>query len=144
MSRVSTTVIPASAASPGVGIQGKSLRARGLVFAAGVALLLALPFLDASAQSKREKPPEETPEQYPAGTYRDDTFYFCTACHGFKIVAQQGMSRERWNETFDIMVSRHKMVDVQGEQREQMLDYLTAAFPERRAPGGWKNPFDKR
>ena len=88
------------------------------------------------------RPAEEAPEQYPAGAHRDDTFYFCTACHGFKIVAQQGMSRERWNETFDIMVTRHKMVDVQGAQREQMLDYLTAAFPERRAPGGWKNPFE--
>ena len=105
-------------------------------------LLLILPALDAGAQSRRERPPEETPEQYPAGAHRDDTFYFCTACHGFKIVAQQGMSRERWNETFDFMVKRHNMVDVQGEQRDQMLDYLTAAFPERRAPGGWKNPFE--
>ena len=106
------------------------------------ALLLILPALDAGAQSRRERPPEETPEQYPAGAHRDDTFYFCTACHGFKIVAQQGMSRERWNETFDFMVKRHNMVDVQGDQRDQMLDYLTAAFPERRAPGGWKNPFE--
>ncbi len=40
------------------------------------------------------------------------------------------------------MVKRHDMVDVQGEQRDQMLDYLAAAFPERRAPGGWKNPFE--
>lgn len=104
--------------------------------------LLILPVLDAGAQGRRERPPEETPEQYPASTHRDDTFYFCTACHGFKIVAQQGMSRERWNETFDLMVTRHKMVDVQGEQRDQMLDYLATAFPERRAPGGWKNPFE--
>jgi hypothetical protein len=112
-----------------------------LAFAALLALLI-LPACDAGAQGRRERPPEETPEQYPAGAHRDDTFYFCTACHGFKIVAQQGMSRERWNETFDVMVTRHKMVDVQGEQRDQMLDYLTAAFPERRAPGGWKNPFE--
>ena len=111
------------------------------VLAALIALLI-LPALDAGAQSRRERPPEESPEQYPAGAHRDDTFYFCTACHGFKIVAQQGMSRDRWNETFDIMVKRHSMIDVQGEQREQMLDYLTAAFPERRAPGGWKNPFE--
>jgi hypothetical protein len=137
-----STVIPASDISPRAGTQGRVVRLRGFALAAGMALLLALPALDASAQSKRGKPPEELPEQYPAGTHRDDTFYFCTACHGFKIVAQQGMSRDRWSETFDIMVSRHKMVDVQGEQREQMLDYLTAAFPERRAPGGWKNPFE--
>jgi hypothetical protein len=114
---------------------------RGLARAVLIALLI-LPTFDAGAQSRRERPPEEAPEQYPAGAHRDDTFYFCTACHSFKIIAQQGMSRERWNETFDFMVSRHKMVDVQGEQREQMLDYLASAFPERRAPGGWKNPFE--
>ena len=97
---------------------------------------------DAAAQGKKAKPAEEQPEDYPDAPNREDTFYFCTACHGFKIVAAQGLSRERWNETFDLMVSRHKMADVQGEQRDQMLDYLTKAFPERRAPGGWKNPFE--
>ncbi len=105
--------------------------------------LFLLPVLYADAQTRRERPADETPEQYPAGENRDDTFYFCTACHGFKIVAQQGMSRGRWDETFDVMVKRHGMVDVQGEQREQMLDYLAKAFPERRAPGGWKNPFER-
>jgi hypothetical protein len=110
--------------------------------AATLLALLLLPIVDAAAQTKREGARAESPEQYPAGANRDDTFYFCTACHGFKLVAQQGMSRERWNETFDFMVSRHNMVNVQGEQRDQMLDYLAAAFPERRAPGGWKNPFE--
>ena len=110
--------------------------------ALAVFALLVYPILDASAQDKRA--PEETPEQYPAHPHRDDTFYFCTACHSFKIIAQQGMSRQRWNDTMDYMVERHKMVDVQGEQREQMLDYLSTAFPERRTPGGWKNPFETR
>jgi hypothetical protein len=163
-----TSVIPASDVSPRAGTQGHDLRARRsswvpdislaakfrddtarvsrvhrLALAASLVILLALPAPDLAAQQKRAKAPEEQPEQYPAGAHRDDTFYFCTACHSFKIVAQQGMSRERWNETFDFMVERHKMVDVQGEQREQMLDYLAKAFPERRAPGGWKNPFER-
>ena len=106
-------------------------------------LLLALYLLAAPSLLAQTKAAEEAPEQYPAGEHRDDTFYFCTACHGFKIVAQQGQSRERWNETIDIMTNRHGMVEVQGEQREQMLDYLSKAFPERRAPGGWKNPFER-
>ena len=104
-------------------------------------LCLAPPAPDSIAQSKRERPPEEQPEQYPDGRNREETFYFCTACHGFKIVAQQGMSRTRWNETFDFMVTRHNMPDVQGADRDRMLDYLEDAFPERRQPGGWKNPF---
>ena len=114
---------------------------RAAAVAAFLAVLLVLS-IDAGAQGRRERPPEEAPEQYPAGAHRDDTFYFCTACHGFKIIAQQGMSRERWNDTFEVMVKRHGMADVQGEQRDQMLDYLATVFPERRAPGGWKNPFE--
>ena len=157
------TVIPASDGSPRAGTQSRKLAVRrpwvpdillaakfrddrgpfvrGLTSIALIAVLI-LPTLDATAQSRRERPTEESPEQYSAGPNRDDTFYFCTACHGFKIIAQQGMSRERWNETFNIMVTRHSMADVQGEQRDQMLDYLATAFPERRAPGGWKNPFE--
>jgi hypothetical protein len=148
-----TPDIPASDVSPRAGTQSRawvpdiSLAAKFRddivrVLACAVVLVLAFPAFDLAAQNRRERPPEESPEQYPVGAHRDDTFYFCTACHGFKIVAQQGMSRERWNETFDFMVTRHKMVDVQGEQRDQMLDYLAAAFPERQSPRGWKNPFE--
>ena len=106
---------------------------------------VAMPWLlfaqGAEAQARRERPPQEEPEHYPDGPNREETFYFCTACHGFKIVAAQGLSRERWDETLTFMTSRHNMPDVQGADREKMLDYLTTAFPERRAPGGWKNPF---
>jgi hypothetical protein len=105
------------------------------------ALLAALPALDSAGQSERERPKEEQPEDYPDGPNREETFYFCTPCHSFKIVAAQGMSRARWNETLDFMVTRHKMPDVQGADREKMLDYLEGAFPERKQPGGWKNPF---
>jgi hypothetical protein len=119
----------------------RRLAAGAQVLAAlAAAVVLVLPALDAAGQ-KRERPREEQPEDYPEGPNREDTFYFCTACHGFKIVAQQGMSRARWNETIDFMVTRHKMPDVQGAEREKMLDYLERAFPERRQPGGWKNPF---
>jgi hypothetical protein len=96
---------------------------------------------DGGAQNRPAKPAEDAPEQYPAHPNRDDAFYFCTACHSFKIVAAQGMSRERWDESLDWMVKRHNMPDVQGEDRTRILDYLASAFPERREPGGWKNPF---
>jgi hypothetical protein len=39
------------------------------------------------------------------------------------------------------MVKRHNMPDVQGEDRRKILDYLEKAFPERRDPRGWQNPF---
>lgn len=95
----------------------------------------------AGPRSAQLIPIEETPEQFPAGPNRDDAFYFCTACHGFKIVAAQGMSRERWDESLTWMTQRHNMPNVEGEERAKILDYLASAFPERRQPGGWKNPF---
>ena len=108
---------------------------------AATLLLIALPALDGAGQSKQERPREERPEDYPDGPNREDTFYFCTPCHSFKIVAAQGMSRERWNETLDFMVTRHKMPDVQGADREKILDYLASTYPERKQRPGWKNPF---
>ena len=103
--------------------------------------LMLLSAAEGGAQTRPAAPVEEAPQQYPAHPNRDDAFYFCTACHSFRIVAAQGMSRERWDESFDWMVERHNMPDVQGEDRKRILDYLASAFPERREPGGWKNPF---
>lgn len=97
----------------------------------------------ALAQSAGARTEPESAEMFPAGPNREETFYFCSACHGFKLVAQQGMSREKWRETFAWMTVKHNMPKVEGQDLEQMLDYLATAFPER-APaqgGGWKNPF---
>jgi hypothetical protein len=122
---------------------GRRMAAGASALAAAV-LVLALPTSNGTAQPKRAQPPEEQPAHYPDGPNREETFYFCTACHGFKLVAAQAMSRDRWSETLDLMVARHNMPDVQGADRDRLLDYLESAFPERREPGGWKNPFAPR
>jgi hypothetical protein len=128
----------------------RRLAAGACALAAATLLAVTLPTPDSAGQSsnqsnnqsnKQAKPQEEQPEHFPDGPNREDTFYFCTACHGFKLVAAQGMSRARWDETLDVMVTRHNMPDVQGEERAKMLDYLERAFPESKQPGGWKNPF---
>jgi len=82
---------------------------------------------------------EETPEVLPEGPGREETFYGCTACHGTAIIRQQGMTRERWDETLRVMTSKHGMAEYDGEMRGLILDYLAANFPQRRrAP---TNPF---
>jgi hypothetical protein len=139
------SAIPPSLSLPHKGGGNARNRCRDKIAALLSALVAVsvLSVVDADAQGKRVRPAEEGPEQYPAGPNRDDTFYFCTACHSFRLVAAQGMSRERWDESLTWMVSRHNMPDVQGPERTKILDYLAAAFPERkRAPGGWKNPFE--
>lgn len=91
--------------------------------------------------AQQPAPADEKPEDYPAGAHREDTFYFCTACHAFRIVSTQGMSRDRWDESLTWMTERHKMPDLKGKERDDVLAYLAEAFPERKQPGGWRNPF---
>lgn len=85
---------------------------------------------------------EESPEDLPTGKGRDETFYGCTACHGFALVRQQGMTRDRWNETIDYMMERHNMPEPDAADRELILDYLAAQFPPRQR--GRPNPFLNR
>jgi hypothetical protein len=91
-------------------------------------------------------PAEEVPEDYPEGPGREETFYLCTACHGFKLVAQQGQSRRQWDETLEFMREKHGMAEIEGDDRKVVLDYLEAKFPPRAAPAGrgWQNPFLQR
>ena len=83
---------------------------------------------------------QDAPEELPEGMGRDETFYSCTACHGFAIVVQQGMSRQRWDDTISYMTERHGMAPLEGADRELVLDYLSQHWPakQRRGPA---NPF---
>ena len=90
-------------------------------------------------------PREESPEEFAAGTGRDETFYACTACHGFRLVAQQGLTRAQWEDSINLMIRRHNMPLLDDKDREKVLNYLETAYPPR-APagrGGWVNPFAK-
>ena len=87
-------------------------------------------------------PKDERPEDLPEGPGREETFYACTACHGFKLVAAQGLSRAQWDESLTWMTTRHNMADIQGADRDLILGYLEKHYPPG-APGrgGWRNPF---
>ena len=85
-------------------------------------------------------PREEKPEDFPAGPGRDDAFYNCTACHGFKLIAQQGQNRRQWDDTINLMVAKHSMPQLDAKTRETVLNYLEATYPPRARPG-WQNPF---
>ena len=91
-------------------------------------------------------PRDESPEDFPAGAGRDETFYACTACHGFKLVAQQGLSRAGWEDSINLMIRRHNMPPLDAKDRAVVLGYLAATYPPRApaARGGWQNPFSKQ
>lgn len=112
-----------------------------LIAAAGLTGLAAAAF----AQPKTFTPRDESPEEFTAGPGRDETFYACTACHNFKLVAQQGMSRQRWDEIITMMNEKHGMPLPDAKDRETLLNYLEAAYPpQAQERGGWQNPFLNR
>jgi hypothetical protein len=102
------------------------------------------PAADAVAQTQTFTPRDEAPEEFAAGPGREDTFYACTACHNFKLVAQQGMNRRQWDETITLMSEKHGMPKLEGKERETVLNYLETAYPQTASRGGWQNPFLNR
>ena len=68
----------------------------------------------------------------PAGKGRAETFGHCIACHSTKLIIQQGMTRDQWDETLVWMVEEQAMQEPPPELRELILDYLAAQFPPHR------------
>jgi len=101
----------------------------------------------APAVAQTFTPRDESPEEFAAGPGRDETFYACTACHGFKLVAAQGLSRAGWEDSINLMIRRHNMPPLDDKDRAVVLGYLEAAYPPRTPAGrggGWQNPFSKQ
>jgi len=122
-------------------------KSKGRTAAAVRQLLVAAAFALASPSAYAQQqftPQAEEPESFPDGPGRDEAFYMCGACHAFKLVASQGFSRERWDETIDLMTERHGMAKLEADDRKVILDYLAQAFPVRQQPRGFQNPFLKQ
>ena len=60
------------------------------------------------------------------------TYDYCTACHSEMIIAQQGQTREGWDEILVWMVEEMGMGEIYEEDREAILDYLATYYnPDR-------------
>ena len=119
------------------------LRGRGLAVRAATLFfsLLICSFVSlAPAQQRTFTPTDESPEDLPAGAGREETFYSCTPCHGFKIVAQQGMTRAQWDDSLNWMTTRHGMNPIQGDDRKIILDYLETHYPPATGARGRESP----
>lgn len=57
-----------------------------------------------------------------------ETWYACTACHSEMIVAQQGKTREGWDETLEWMVEEQGMPELPPDDRETILEYLAEHY----------------
>ncbi|RKE69378.1 hypothetical protein [Pseudorhodoplanes sinuspersici] len=106
------------------------------------AALSLIPVFTHAQQQRSFTPTDESPDDLPAGSGREETFYACTACHGFKIVAQQGLTRAQWDDSLNWMTTKHGMNAIEGDDRKIILDYLEQHYPPRSKPGrGSPNPF---
>jgi len=96
-----------------------------------------------AADSDKGKPPphNDKVEDLPEGKGRETTFYTCTACHGVALIKAQGLTRDLWDSTFDLMLEKHRMPPVKAAERAEILDYLSEQFPPRRRGRGADNPF---
>jgi hypothetical protein len=96
-----------------------------------------------SPDAGKPPPHNDKVEDMPDGKGRDLTFYTCTACHGVALIKAQGLTRDLWDSTFDLMLDKHRMPPVKAAERAEILDYLAEQFPPRRKGRGADNPFLK-
>lgn len=111
---------------------------KGLIAGVAAALLAGPLLLSAPVISAEE----ETPEVLAPGEGREETFYYCTACHNTALIRRSGFTRQQWDELMDWMSDRHGMNPLEGELRETIVNYLAEAYPPRRQrPPAFANPF---
>ena len=88
----------------------------------------------ATAQSANAAATDEDEwDGLPPGPGREEVFYACAACHSLAIVKQQGLSRDSWDESLDWMVEEQGMEELDPEERELILGYLSEVFGIDRA-----------
>ena len=61
----------------------------------------------------------------PPGPGREEVYYTCAACHSIKLVVQQRLDRDFWDETLDYMVKEQAMPKLEADERTVILDYLS-------------------
>jgi len=60
------------------------------------------------------------------------TYDYCAACHSEMIIAQQGQTREGWDDILVWMVEDMGMNEIIEEDRNMILDYLAEYYnPDR-------------
>ncbi|KPQ07476.1 MAG: Quinohemoprotein amine dehydrogenase A, alpha subunit, heme binding [Rhodobacteraceae bacterium HLUCCA12] len=87
--------------------------------AALVALVLTLAVPALADEAENEWDP------LPPGDGAEETYYACNACHSLRTVTNGGYSREVWDDLLDWMVEEQGMEELEPDERETILDYLS-------------------
>lgn len=124
---------------PGKEVKGTKMTFAGLKKDSDRANLLA--YLNTFSDAPADAAPAEagateapdSPDEYEFGVLFDapgvePTYYTCTACHSEMIVAQQGLTRDEWDDLFEWMVDEQGMTEIDEPERTEILDYLAAHY----------------
>ena len=61
-----------------------------------------------------------------------ETYAYCIVCHSERLVAQQGLTRQDWEEVIELMVEEHGMAPLAGPTLDRVLGYLSTHYgPDR-------------
>jgi len=77
------------------------------------------------ATSNAGEPDELAQWGLPLDLGREEVEIYCSACHSLRLVAQQGLTKDDWDELFDWMVEEQEMEEIPVEDRKLVLDYLS-------------------
>ena len=93
------------------------------------------PLPQASAPSAAPAPQAAMVEDFdglPPGEGREETHAICAACHSLRIVQQQGLSAERWDELLVWMTEKQGMPKLPADERQRIIAYLAKNYgPDR-------------
>jgi hypothetical protein len=91
---------------------------------------LCLPLL--VAQGRQPAPQPAAPARMPPGPAQETAEHACTLCHDAGIVVQQRLSKDAWGKEVDKMTRWGAPVD--ANERDGLVDYLSANFPADKRP----------
>jgi cytochrome c len=59
---------------------------------------------------------------------KEEVFYACNPCHSVRLVTQQRLPRQRWDQLLDWMVEEQGMAELTADERRVILQYLATYF----------------
>lgn len=60
----------------------------------------------------------------PEAPGREEVLAYCGACHSMKLVVQQGLTRQSWQDTLTWMYEEQEMPRLEPDEEKLVLDYL--------------------